>query len=374
MKPNQKILIPTIFGLAIFGVSLPHLYKVDWIGFGKEKIITIAEEEVLNFNNGKTIKLKKKTEQIQPAKSLWDWIGLLIGLTGSIGAISIPILAIRLTNEFQKNERERAEQTAKEEAKKAKLIGEEEALQNYIDKMSDLLIDKNLDELTDENPLSNIIQARTTSIIRRLDENLELKRNIIVFLTDTKIIQKLKIDWSTADLSHINLSNAKLITAKLTGANLTSAKLSAANLIAADLTGANLTSATLSRVKLLAAKLSGAKLIDTKLNGANLFIATLFNADLSAADLSGAYLSGAYLSGATLSGADLSGADLSGATLSRVKLIDANLNCAIFWDKKSGKQTQNITPEQIKQAKNWKKAIYSPEFRKELGLPPEKEE
>ncbi|MEO1183197.1 MAG: pentapeptide repeat-containing protein, partial [Cyanobacteria bacterium J06636_27] len=57
---------------------------------------------------------------------------------------------------------------------------------------------------------------------------------------------------------------------------------------------------------------------------------------------------------------DLRSADLRSADLSGAK----------FWDKESGRKTKNITPEQIKQAKNWEKVVYSPKFRKKLGLPP----
>ncbi len=32
---------------------------------------------------------------------------------------------------------------------------------------------------------------------------------------------------------------------------------------------------------------------------------------------------------------------------------------------------QGLTPEQVKEANNWEKADYDPEFRKQLGLPPQ---
>ncbi len=66
--------------------------------------------------------------------------------------------------------------------------------------------------------------------------------------------------------------------------------------------------------------------------------------------------------------ANLSRADLKDANLSRADLSSANLSRAEFWGK-YGVEAQNITPSQIKKAKNWEKAKYSPEFRKKLGLP-----
>ena len=140
--------------------------------------------------------------------------------------------------------------------------------------------------------------------------------------------------------------------------------LSGANLSGAYLSGADLINANLSRANLSGANLSGADLINANLSGANLSRANLSRANLSGANFSGAYLRGADLSRANLSRANLSraylsGADLSGADLSRANLSGANLINA-----------KNITPEQIKPARNWDKAIYSPEFRKKLGLPP----
>ena len=41
------------------------------------------------------------------------------------------------------------------------------------------------------------------------------------------------------------------------------------------------------------------------------------------------------------------------------------------WNENNGEEAKNIFPQQIKKAKNWEKGIYSPEFRKKLGLPPQ---
>ncbi|MFM9157949.1 MAG: hypothetical protein ACKOPK_08510, partial [Dolichospermum sp.] len=34
-------------------------------------------------------------------------------------------------------------------------------------------------------------------------------------------------------------------------------------------------------------------------------------------------------------------------------------------------EAKNLTPEQVKSAKNWEKACYDPELRRKLNLPPE---
>lgn len=129
------------------------------------------------------------------------------------------------------------------------------------------------------------------------------------------------------------------------------------------LNGAHLSNTNLYDAYLVDANLSGANL-----SGANLNNAYLVGANLSRANLSRAYLS-AVLSRANLNDANLNGARLVGANLIDTNFSGANLTGTIFWNKKY--EAMNITPEQIKKAKNWEKAIYSPEFRKELGLPPE---
>ncbi|MEG4506812.1 pentapeptide repeat-containing protein [Microcoleus sp. F6_B4] len=50
-------------------------------------------------------------------------------------------------------------------------------------------------------------------------------------------------------------------------------------------------------------------------------------------------------------------ANLSGANLSDADLSLANLSGA-----------KNLTPEQVKSAKNWQKARYDEDFHKKLGL------
>ena len=86
-------------------------------------------------------------------------------------------------------------------------------------------------------------------------------------------------------------------------------------------------------------------------------------------------LADAKLIKSKLTGANLSNANLTAASLSLTSLNDANLNNTYLWYTKFCNQefgeTRNITPEQIKKAKNWEKAVYSPEFRKKLGLTPE---
>ncbi|RAM48712.1 MAG: hypothetical protein C6Y22_26415 [Hapalosiphonaceae cyanobacterium JJU2] len=66
--------------------------------------------------------------------------------------------------------------------------------------------------------------------------------------------------------------------------------------------------------------------------------------------------------GVNLSGADLSGVDFGNADFQGINLTNANLENSILW------YVKNLTPEQVKAAKNWDKAKYNEEFKKKLGL------
>jgi hypothetical protein len=150
------------------------------------------------------------------------------------------------------------------------------------------------------------------------------------------------------------LSDVDLKGAYLKGANLKGANLGHANLYDANLNGAYLEHAYLGHANL------SANLGHANLGHANLEHANLEHAYLGHANLSLANLNGTYLSLANLEHANLYGANLEHANLEHAYLKDADLESA-----------KNLTVEQIKAAKNWEQAKYSPEFRALLGLPPE---
>lgn len=167
-----------------------------------------------------------------------------------------------------------------------------------------------------------------------------------------------RADLNSANLRGIFLQDSNLDEADLNSANLVGANLSSANLWGAGLVGANLVGADLSSATLWRADLAGTNLGSATLTRANLQNAVLERADLSSASLAGTNLSGAYLRDANLAGASLVGADLSrtyfwGTNLRGADLIDA----------------REMTPEQIKRAKNWQLAQYDNGLRKKLGLP-----
>jgi len=247
----------------------------------------------------------------------------------------------------------------------------QDLLSKYFDQMTDLITTKQLLN-PDKGKESQIIaRARTLSTLRELGEDGERKGLLIEFLSEANLISsKAFVNLENADLSRANLLDAKLSGAHLTrthlgeadlrGADLRGADLRGADLNGADLNGADLGKSGPNGADLNGAKLSEAKLSEAKLSEAKLSEAKLDEADLSRADLSRADLNGAQLSRAQLSRAQLSRADLSRAQLSRADLTETCL-----------KQAESLAPEQVKGALNWQEAYYSPDFRKELGLPPD---
>jgi hypothetical protein len=217
-----------------------------------------------------------------PKRTLWDWLQLLI----------IPAVLAGGTIWFNRRQQQRDQESAKQRA-------QDEALQAYLDHMSQLLTDKDrpLHSACEGDSVSTVARARTLTVLPTLDS--ERKRSVLQFLYDSKLIIKGRrvLDLDGADLSGAFVSGAvrwradlpdllsgrfivRVSTATLTNADLRGAVLSGANLWSAHLQGADLRGADLSK-----AELSQAKLLDADLRGAGMREATLWEANLTRADL-----------------------------------------------------------------------------------------
>jgi uncharacterized protein YjbI with pentapeptide repeats len=242
--------------------------------------------------------------------SFYQWLQLLI----------IPSVIAGGGIWFNRQQRERELQIADQRAR-------DDALQAYLDQMSDLLISNNdRPSLYDEHrpeSLKVVARARTLTVLPRLDGN--RKARVVQFLYESALIlherpilDLVKADLRGGNLSRADLSSALLVTADLSHAYLSSADLSNAVLAGADLSGADLSDADFSGAFLSGVDLSDYKVPDRlkpDLSGVNLSgrdLTTAFRNGLGGAFLSGVNLSGANLLGARLTGANLSSANLSG--------------------------------------------------------------
>lgn len=226
---------------------------------------------------------------------------------------------------FNKSQKEREQEIARERR-------EEEVLQQYFDRMSELLLEHDLREHAKKvegvSPeVSTIARARTLAVLRTLGP--ARKGEVVKFLCEAELIDgeqpivSMKgANLEGADLERAKLQRVNLKSANLNRANLKWAKLHGANLEGANLKSANLQATDLELANLYLANLKSANLGCVFLEGAVEFVkripTMLMGADLQRASLEGANLEGARLQRAKLQRARLQGANLYGATLSRV--------------------------------------------------------
>ena len=205
-------------------VILGYIFNWGWTGFGPDT-----------------------SEPKQHAKTLWDWLQLL-------AALLIPFVIAVFSFRY-------SQQQSRTENSIALSNQQESALQAYLDKMSDLLLEKNLSSSQPDAEVRNVARARTLTVLPQLDA--QRKGSLIQFLSESKLLKIIS-------LSGANLSGADLLHANLRDADLSGADLSGADLHYADLRDTNLSSANLSNAVLHGALLHGADLRETNLNDANL--------------------------------------------------------------------------------------------------------
>ena len=245
--------------------------------------------------------------------TLWDWLRVL--------AVPVTIgVAVPWLNWLQK------ERELEVEQKRAA----DEALQAYLDQMSQLLTDRGrpLHRAQPGDSLSTVARARTLTVLQRLDPG--GKRSVLEFLYESRLLdqERAVFELESADLMWAFLPLLKLSGINLSGTVLVEADLSRVDLSRAILRDAMLNEADVSNTELNEADLSHANLSNTNLNWtflreASLKYALLFGADLSHAWLSDADLEGAHLDNANLRGADLRGANLHNANLRGADLTEA---------------------------------------------------
>lgn len=171
-------------------------------------------------------------------KTFWDWMELLI----------IPVVLGGIAFFFQSTERDTERLIAANRMKLEREIAtdrqQEAALQAYLDRMSELLLVRELRTSQNEE-VRNVARIRTLTVLRGLDE--ARKAIVVLFLYESRlIVDELIVDLTGADLSGVKLSGVELSRVNLSKVNLSGAKLSSTKLNDANLNGANLHSAKLS--------------------------------------------------------------------------------------------------------------------------------
>src|SRR5260370_235262 len=259
-----------------------YWFNWDWTGFNEQ--------------------IGSRVPQYQPTKALWDWLQLLI----------IPLVLAVAALLFNRATT-RTEQTIALDKQR------EDLLQAYLDRMSELLLEKKLATSPSEEA-SNVARVRTITILFQLDAR--RIGYVFAFLREAGLMS------AYSDSSIVSLSQANLNKIDLSQANLSETNLSEANLSEATLGKANLREANLGQANLRQANLRQANLNKANLSGADFRQADFRQADLNNTNLRQADLRQANLRQANLSEADLSEADLSEANLIRTIVTEAQLKKA----------------------------------------------
>src|SRR5918997_1235742 len=228
--------------------------------------------------SGISMDTDREHSEPQTRKSRWGFRGmtvrdllpivgaLLVSVVIALGSWAITWQLDKLENQRAEAERELAEQRA-----------QDEALQAYLDQMSQLILDRELLEVEQGHPVHEpgdpvhtLAQALTSTAILRLDA--EHNESVTHFLITSNLCMRSKdsarllreSSLSHATLSGAHLPNADLGDADLSGADLSNALMVNANLIGAGLSGAVLDNANLSNAVLDNANLGGADGITNK--------------------------------------------------------------------------------------------------------------
>ena len=229
--------------------------------------------------------------EVQPAKTLWDWMQLVL----------VPAILIGVTLVWS------ATQTGSANKREDRL-SQDALLLSYFTEMSGLTIDKKLLSSKEGDPIRTVARTATLTVLHRLngDRKEEVVHSLLeagLVRSDLPIVQLHDADLRGANFNGADLRNTDLHVVRLEGAHLEGAQLSSVSLLGAHLEGAHLGHADASQ-----ATIEGAYLARADLNRAVLTGADLNHADLTAANLTGADLTGANLTGANLTGANLTGA------------------------------------------------------------------
>lgn len=291
----------------------------------------------------------------QQGKTLWDWLSLL-GVPLSLLMLSLIFqhAQSRRNERIDQIQRQRDDENADLQRQRDEAVTGEEVLQTYFDRISALLVDKNLLALAEkaqqseqravESPAGlqqitheerellgvgvNVIRARTLAILRRFEESQTRKTHVAKFLIESEVISQLKLSLNGANLSGAKLHKTKLSGADFSEANLQKINLSEANLSEANFSGADLSQADLSHTNLIKATLTSARLSSTNLSSSNLTESNLEGAFLSNGNLQQATLKNSVLARTNLNAGDLNRANLSYSDLSLASLKGANLHAA----------------------------------------------
>lgn len=299
--------IIVIVVVIIFIIHVLLHYYEDWTGFGPR----------VTYQN------------FEPGRTLWDWLQLLI----------IPAILAGVAIYFTNSERRSEQKIARERDETARYIAADERhereLQSYFDRMTELLLEKDLLNTYEESEVRAVARARTLAVLFSLDAGrrlavLRFLREISMRREKTQAQLDAVTEWDPSETFLFSMKGAFLPDFKPKGhffsTYLSGLICNGIDIHEIELTSANLTRAKMTNCNLSNARLVGADLRQVVLYGCNLSGATLLNANAEDINLIGADLSNANLIGTNLTDAQLRRANLTGAQLMKANLSGASLD------------------------------------------------
>src|SRR6266487_673829 len=258
-------------------------------------------------------------------KTLWDWLQLLIvPLAVAVVALVFQLANARTERQIAQQRYEQDKQIAAKRYENDQYIAldkqRDDVLQTYLDRMTELLLDKQLRTSEPNAEVRNVARVRTITVLFQL--NTARIEGVFDFLREAGLVS------SKPNSSIVSLSNANLDGINLRGVNLCRTDFSGTTFRRADLSRADLSETNLSGTNFLNANLREAGFREADLSGAFLYGANLYGADLEKTCLKEALIMRANISEALLEEADLFDASLDNADLSGAKVTDEQLNKA----------------------------------------------
>jgi len=251
-----------------------------------------------------------KGHVLQPGKTLWDWLQLLI----------IPAVLAGGTVWFSNRQAEVAARTADDQRA-------EKTLQSFIDHMSDLILINGLGEPSCSPHVQSMARARTLTTLRNLDSHRKVV--LLRFLYDSRLIDEgqTHVDLRGANLNDITLDHTVLPRVSLRGVKMRGATCVGANFTGADFGGADLSDAVLDKAVFRDANLGGRASSNFDLDTVPSLTVTANAVD----DLPGARLTRASLTDVVLDNATLDYADFVESNVTDDQIARAKSSTSIAW-------------------------------------------
>jgi uncharacterized protein YjbI with pentapeptide repeats len=287
-------------------------------------------------------------------KTAWDLAELLI----------IPLFLAMVAYYFNRTQKEVEQSIAEQQRQSDQKIAndrlQENELQTFYDRMTELLLDKNLRSSGTNDEVRSIARTRTITTLRNLDEN---RRGFIIqFLFEAGLINQLQpiIALKNADLrrivfsrsqihqislEHTIMTDSTLYKSVFQDVNFSKSDLSGAKFDRTSCLGCNFDDANLSktvaynfyglkssyeRCNFSEVDFTGANLVETKFNHANMESCVINHAQLFNAELVEAVLRNAKANKVNLQNAKCFGANFDNAELHSIIATNAEFRLSSF--------------------------------------------